>query len=179
MLLRAVDRLHRDCVAGVRTPRSVLIIVTPLRRFAIFVLIAAAALLGASGANAKEPSFQTTVCGRSLSAPTKRACLRFGSRTETAQVLFVSSADAFEVRRRPRPAPFYTVTIRSRDANGRYEWSFLYVPSRDLMRNTAFVGLAGPDNRRPYWRTVPLLVTVAFETLSKKLRPFPAPRRWG
>jgi hypothetical protein len=81
------------------------------------------------------------------------------------------------MRSRPRPAPFYTVTFRYRE-NSRWNWSFLYVPSRGLIRQTTPVGMVKPGVRSVYWRTVPTNVTRAFEALDKRLRPFPALQRW-
>jgi hypothetical protein len=81
------------------------------------------------------------------------------------------------MRSRPRPAPFYTVTVRGRD-HPEWDWSFLFVPSRGLIRFMAPVGIVTPGKRDVYWRMVPTNVTRAFEPLSKRIRPFPAPRRW-
>jgi hypothetical protein len=149
-----------------------------VNRLAIVVAIGAAVLLGASAVSAKEPP-QTTVCGRSLSAPTERTCLHLGWGDQSAQQLVGSSGEPFHMRSRPRPAPFYTVVVLYRE-NGHWnwDWSFLYVPSRGLIRQTTSVGMVTPGRRSVYWRTVPTNVTRAFETLSKRLRPFPAPRRW-
>jgi hypothetical protein len=134
------------------------------------------ALLGASGADAKEPP-QTAVCGRSLGLPTERACLHLDWRDQIAGQLVGSIGEPFHMRSRPRPAPFYTVTFRYRE-DRRWNWSFLYVPSRGLIRQTTPVGMVNPGARSVYWRTVPSDVTRAFRTLSKRLGPFPAPRRW-
>jgi hypothetical protein len=142
-------------------------------------VVFATALLGAPGADAGQPSPQTTVCGKSLRVPTKRACLRLDGRGQSAQIIVASLADPFEKRSRPRPAPFYSVTVRFPDPHRQRQWSFLYVPARGLVRNMASIGIIGPDSLMPYWRDAPLLVTVAFETLSKRLHPFPAPRRWS
>jgi hypothetical protein len=145
-----------------------------VNRLAIPVVLAAA-LLGTSAASAKEPP-QTAVCGRSLSLPTERACLHLKDRDELGYQL-ADMGEPFELRSRPRPAPFYTVTFRYRE-DRHWNWSFLYVPSRGLIRQTTSVGMVIPGTRDVYWRTAPTNVTRAFETLSKRLRPFPAPRRW-
>ena len=102
-----------------------------MRRFAIPVVLAAA-LLGTSAASAKEPP-QTAVCGRSLSLPTERACLHLNWGDPLAGLLAGSIGEPFHLRPRPRPAPFYTVTFRYRE-DRRWNWSFVYVPSRDLIR---------------------------------------------
>ncbi len=146
-----------------------------MNRLAITFVLAAAPL-GTSVAGAKEPP-QTEVCGRSLSLPTERVCLRLDSRDQIAAQLAGSIGEAFQMRPRPRPAPFYAVTFRYREES-RWNWSFLYVPSRGLIRQTTSVGMVTPGKRDTYWRTVPTNVTRAFETLSKRLRPFLAPRRW-
>jgi hypothetical protein len=138
-------------------------------------VVLAAALLGASAAGAKEPP-QTAVCGRSLSLPAERACLHLDDRDQLGYLL-ADMGEPFAMRSRPRPAPFYTVTFRYRE-DRRWNWSFLYVPSRGLIRQTTPVGMVRPGRRDTYWRTVPTNVTRALETLSKRLRPFPAPRRW-
>jgi hypothetical protein len=140
------------------------------------VTLGAAALLGTSAASAKEPP-QTTVCGRSLTLPTERACLHLDWRDQIAQQLVGSIGEPFHLRSRPRPAAFYTVTVRYRE-DRRWNWSFLYVPSRGLIRQTTPVGMVSRATRSVYWRTVPTNVTRAFATLSKRLRPFPAPRGW-
>jgi len=132
-------------------------------------------LLGASAASAKEPP-QTTVCGRSVRLPTDRMCLRLNWRDRAARLLVGSVGQPFQMRSRPRPAPFYTVTVRFPDS--RWDWWFLYVPTRGLIRQTTSVGIAGRGSRSVYWQTVPTNVQTAFDTLSKRLRPFPAPRRW-
>jgi hypothetical protein len=137
-------------------------------RVAIPVLLAAA-LLSAPAASAKEPP-QTVVCGRSL-------CLHLDWGGQIAPQLAGSIGEAFQMRIRPRPAPFYTVTFRYREDRS-WDWSLLYVPSRDVIRQTTSVGMVTPGVRGVYWRTVPTNVTRGFETLSKRLRPFPAPRRW-
>jgi hypothetical protein len=146
-----------------------------VNRLAIPVVLAVA-LLGTSAASAKEPP-QTAVCGRSLSLPTERACLHLDWGNQTASLLAGSIGEPFHMRSRPRPAPFYTVTFRYRE-DRRWNWSFLYVPSRGLIRQTTPVGMVMPHRRDVYWRTVPTNVTTAFEMLSKRLRPFPAPRGW-
>jgi hypothetical protein len=134
------------------------------------------ALLGASAASAKEPP-QTAICGRSLSLPTERACLHLDWGDQIAHLLVGSIGEPFHMRSRPRPAPFYAVTFRYRE-DSRWNWSFLYVPARDVIRQTTPVGMINTGTRSVYWRTVPSDVTRAFETLSKRLRPFAAPRRW-
>jgi hypothetical protein len=148
-----------------------------VKRFAITIALAAV-LLGAPTANAKEPP-QTAVCGRSIvglsSLPTERACLKLSDRDEVVYQL-LDQGEPFALRSRPRPAPFYTVTFQFREGR-RWNWSFLYVPSRGLMRVTTSVGTV-TDARDVYWRTAPATVVEAFEALSKQLRPFPAPRRW-
>jgi hypothetical protein len=146
-----------------------------VNRLAISALLAAA-LLGASAASAKEPP-QTAVCGRSASLPTERACLNLDWRNQIAQLLVGSIGEPFHMRSRPQPAPFYSVTVRNRDRH-EWDWSFLYVPSRGLIRFTSPVGMVNPGTRSIYWRTVPTNVTRAFEKLSKRLRPLSAPRRW-
>ena len=135
-----------------------------------------AVFVAASGASAKGPG-EAVVCGRSLSVPEERACLHLDQRDEIAAWLIGSISEPFHMRSRPRPAPFYTVEIRSRDHRG-WNWSFVYVPSRRVIRHTTPLGMIYPRTRSVYWRTVPTDVTRAFETLSKRLRPFPAPRRW-
>jgi hypothetical protein len=148
-----------------------------VNRIAITVVLAAA-LLGASAASAKEPP-QTAVCGRSIvglsDQPTGRACLQFSGRDEVIYQL-LDQGEPFALRARPRPAPFYTVTFRFTEGR-RWNWSFLYVPSRRLMRVTTSIGTV-TNARDVYWRTAPKTVTEAFEVLRKQLRPFPAPRRW-
>jgi hypothetical protein len=146
-----------------------------LNRFAIPVVVGAA-LLGASGAGAKEGP-QTAACGTSRSAPRAPACLHLDGRDQIAQQLNASIGEPFHLRSRPRPAPFYIVTVRYR-RDSRWSWSFLYVPSRALIRQTTSVGMVHPGTRDVYWRTAPTSVTRAFKTLSKRLRPFPTPRRW-
>jgi hypothetical protein len=150
---------------------------TLVNRLAIPVALAGA-LLGTSAASAKEPP-QTTVCGRSLSMPTERACLHLNDLNDRDEIRYqlADSGEPFELRSRPRPAPFYTVTFRYRE-DRRWNWWFLYVPSRGLIRQTTSVGMVTPGSRDTYWRTAPTNVTRAFETLSKRFRPFPAPRRW-
>jgi hypothetical protein len=141
-------------------------------------VVLAAVLLGASAASAKEPP-QTAVSGRSIvglsDLPTERACLKLSDRDEVVYQL-LDQGEPFALRSRPRPAPFYTVTFRFTEGR-RWNWSFLYVPSRRLMRVTTSVGTV-TDARDVYWRTAPATVAEAFEVLSKQLRPFPAPRRW-
>jgi hypothetical protein len=88
----------------------------------------------------------------------------------------LDQGEPFALRSRPRPAPFYTVTFQFTERR-RWNWSFLYVPSRRLMRVTTSVGTV-TDARDVYWRTAPATVAEAFEVLSKQLRSFPAPRRW-
>lgn len=146
-----------------------------MNRFAIPAVLAAA-LLGTSAASAKEPP-QTAVCGRSLSLPTERACLHLAWDDLAYQL--ADRGEPFHMRSRPRPAPFYTITFRYSE-DRRWNWSFLYVPSRGLVRQTNPVGMVTVTRgvRATYWRTVPTNVTRAFVTLSKRLRPFPAPRRW-
>lgn len=146
-----------------------------MSRLAIPAVIVAA-LLGASAAGAKEPP-QTVVCGRSPSVGTERRCLHLDWQSRVAQLLIGSVGEPFHMRSRPKPAPFYTVTVRGRD-RAEWGWSFLYVPSGRLIRFTTPVGMVTPGARSVYWRTVPSSVTTAFETLSKRLRPLPAPRHW-
>jgi hypothetical protein len=88
----------------------------------------------------------------------------------------LDQGEPFALRSRPRPAPFYSVTFQFTEGR-RWNWSFLYVPSRGLMRVTTSVGTVS-GARDIYWRTAPKAVTEAFQALSKQLRPFPAPRRW-
>jgi hypothetical protein len=149
----------------------------PVNRIAITVVLAAV-MLGASAANAKEPP-QTAVCGRSIvglsNLPTERACLKLSDRDEVVYQL-LDQGEPFALRSRPRPAPFYSVTFQFTEGR-RWNWSFLYVPSRGLMRVTTSVGTVS-GARDIYWRTAPKAVTEAFQALSKQLRPFPAPRRW-
>jgi hypothetical protein len=148
-----------------------------VNRIAITVVLAAV-MLGASAANAKEPP-QTAVCGRSIvglsNLPTERACLKLSDRDEVVYQL-LDQGEPFALRSRPRPAPFYSVTFQFTEGR-RWNWSFLYVPSRGLMRVTTSVGTVS-GARDIYWRTAPKAVTEAFQALSKQLRPFPAPRRW-
>jgi hypothetical protein len=103
----------------------------PVNRIAITVVLAAV-MLGASAANAKEPP-QTAVCGRSIvglsNLPTERACLKLSDRDEVVHQL-LDQGEPFALRSRPRPAPFYTVTFQFTERR-RWNWSFLYVPSRE------------------------------------------------
>jgi hypothetical protein len=152
-----------------------------VNRLAIPVVLAVA-LLGTSAASAKEPP-QTTVCGSSVIGSSgllrpRRVCLLLNDGNDPSEIryLLADSGEPFELRSRPRPAPFYTVTFRYRE-DRRWNWSFLYVPSRGLIRQTTSVGMV-TGTRDVYWRTVPTNVTSAFGTLSKRLRPFPAPRTW-
>ena len=142
-----------------------------MNRLAIVFALGAAALLGASAASAKGPS-QTAVCGKSLDLPTSRACLVIPDSNELVYQL-LDQSESFSLAGRPRPAPFYKVAFRVPEPGGsRWNWSYLYVPSRGLIRVTTSGGLS------TYWRSAPTTVTQAFETLSKRLRPFSAPRRW-
>jgi hypothetical protein len=102
-----------------------------VNRIAITVVLAAV-MLGASAANAKEPP-RTAVCGRSIvglsNLPTERACLKLSDRDEVVHQL-LDQGEPFALRSRPRPAPFYTVTFQFTERR-RWNWSFLYVPSRE------------------------------------------------
>jgi hypothetical protein len=143
----------------------------------LFIVVAVSvALLGATAARAKEPP-QTIVRGRSLATPTKRTCLHLNHRGLLAAQINGSIGEPFHGSSKPRPAPFYVVMVRYQE-NHDWDWSFLYVPSRGLIRHTTSVGMVTPGTRDVYWRTAPTSVARAFETLSKRLRPFPAPRSW-
>lgn len=96
-----------------------------MKRLATLVVVGAA-FLGASAVNAKEPP-QTAVCGKSLGAPKERACLHLTERDPIRGMIVGSIGEPFHMRSRPRPAPFYTVTVHYRE-NSRWDWSFLYVP---------------------------------------------------
>ena len=133
-----------------------------MHRIAITVLLAAAALLVATAASAKGPS-RTVVCGKS-------ACLTLNDRDELTYQL-LDQSEPFSLRARPRPTPFYTVAFRF-PGGERWNWSFLYVPSRRMIRVTSSGGLS------VYWRTAPTTVIKAFQPLSAQLKPFSAPRRW-
>jgi hypothetical protein len=147
---------------------------TAVNRIATVGVLAAAALVGAEVASAKGPS-HAKVCGKSLDRPTARACSVLTESNEIFYDLLDQSEPFTLVETRPRPAPFYRVgfAYHHSPAPGEYRWSsYIYVPSRRLMRITMSGG-AGP-----YWRAAPATVMKAFETVSKQLRPFPAPRRW-
>jgi hypothetical protein len=133
-------------------------------------------LLGVPAAGAKEPPTMV-VCGRSLDSSMHRTCLVLDYRNELAQLLNDSRYQPFDVRARPRPAAYYTVRIHFRE-DPRWDWWFLYAPSRKAIRQNTPDGVTEPVGRSVYWRTVPSKVTEAFETLRKRLRPFAAPRRW-
>jgi hypothetical protein len=147
-----------------------------VRRLAIVGTLGAV-LLGVSAAGAKEPP-TTSVCGRSPDSSLHRTCLVFDYSNELAQLLNDSRYQPFAIRARPKPAPYFTVRIHFRE-DQRWDWWFLYVPSRHAIRLNTPDGVAEPVGRSVYWRTEPSKVTQAFATLSKRLRPFPAPRRWG
>jgi len=134
-----------------------------------------AVVLGATAAFAKTPP-ETTVCGRSLSLP-ERTCLKLGWENPLAQQLSEGRGEAFSLRPKPRPGPYYTVRFHFPD-DARWDWWFVYVPSRHVIRESTPNGVTKPMGRSVYWRTVPATVSAAFETLSKRVRPFPAPRRW-
>ena len=136
----------------------------------------AAVLLAVPAAGAKEPP-TTTVCGRSLDSSLHRTCLVLDYRDDLAQLLNDSRHQSFVVRARPKPAPYYTVRIHFRE-DSRWDWWFLYAPARKAIRQNTPDGVTEPVGRSVYWQTVPSKVTEAFERLSKRLRPFPAPRRW-
>jgi hypothetical protein len=110
------------------------------------------------------------VCGKSLDLATQRACLVIPDSNPLVSQL-LGQSEPFSLAARPRPAPFYRVAFRFLGGS-RWNWSYLYVPSRGMIRVTTSGGLS------VYWRTAPTRVTKAFETLSKLLRPFHAPRRW-
>jgi hypothetical protein len=122
---------------------------------ATFVL---AALSVSAAAKAKDP-FQAVVCGQSR-------CLTF-TEDDPLMARLVSSSSFFMLLTAPRPAPFYKVTV-----GGHYGWSYLYVPSRRLVRVTNS-GLRGG-----YWRSAPSSVIRAFRTIARDLRPFPPSPRW-
>jgi hypothetical protein len=149
-------------------------LVTPVP---IIGALVATVLLAASAATAKEaPS--AVVCGMSFGRPAERLCLSLDKRDRLRSLIEGSINDPFEMRTRPRPAPFYTVTFRYRE-DSRWNWSLIYVPSRRLIRETTPVGMVTPGKRSVYWRSVPMGVTTAFRTLDERIRPFPGPRRWG
>ncbi len=75
-----------------------------------------------------------------------------------------------------RPALYYTVTFRFPEGN-RWNWSFLYVPSRAVVRVTSSVGTV-TGTRTVYWRRSPTSVIAAFDVLGQRLRPLPVARRW-
>ncbi len=128
------------------------------RLVVITAALVAAGSLAVTAASAKGPSL-AVVCG-------KFRCITFTEADEMMSRLVVND-QVFYLRGQPRPAPFYTVVI-----SGHYPWSFVYVPSRRLMR----VRVSG--DRTGYWRTAPAPVIRAFKILSRELRPFPASPRW-
>jgi hypothetical protein len=136
-----------------------------MKRLPIAIAIAFA-LLSASVASAKG-SLQTLVCGRSPDPPTSRACLII-AKDKTVRALLVQSEGSVR-RSPPRPAPFYTVTFLF--PGGRpWRSAYLYVPSRGMIR----VASGGSIS----WRSASTTVTTAFHRLSKRIRPFVAPRHW-
>src|SRR5919205_242363 len=113
--------------------------------------LVSAVLLGVPAAVAKEPP-TTIVCGRPLDSSLHRTCLVLDYRDERAQLLNDSRYQPFAVRSRPKPGPYYTVRIHfSEDA--RWDWWFLYVPSRQVLRFNTPDGVTEPVGRSAYWRT--------------------------
>jgi hypothetical protein len=72
----------------------------------------------------------------------------------------------------PSPAPYYTVTFRFPKSGRQYDWSYLYVPSRRMVRITSSGG------ESVYWRTAPQPVQQAFATIGKSMKPYRRPSRW-
>jgi hypothetical protein len=134
----------------------------PVQRALVRLLLLATFVLAALSlsvvAKAKDP-FQAVVCGQSR-------CLTF-TEDNPLMARLVASTSFFTLLRAARPAPFYKVTV-----GGRYGWSYIYVPSRRLVRVTNS-GLRGG-----YWRSAPSSVIRAFRIVGRGLRPFPPSPRW-
>lgn len=127
------------------------------------LLIVVALLLTATAASAKGPG-RAIVCGRG-------ACLTFTDRDVLLSQL-VDNSGPFGLASAPRPAAFYTATFRFPGENSQYDWSYLYVPSRRMVRITSSGG------ESVYWRSASSPVRQAFATIAQRLRPFRAVRRW-
>jgi hypothetical protein len=134
----------------------------------VAVLVASVlSLLSVASAGAAGPS-QALVCGRSLEAAGDNAC---GVTTDKRFVLrLLDRSLGVKPLAAPRPAPFYRVRFLSATGK-RWKLSYLYVPSRAMIRMTTAGGV--------YWGKAPKAVVAAFESvITLRLRPFAVPRRW-
>jgi hypothetical protein len=130
------------------------------------ILALATAVVVTGSAGAKGPDL-ASICGASR-------CVALHGDIKVWSLLEWSFTP-FSVLDAPKPAPYYSITIR--------DWGkLLYVPSRSSIRiwqgPHALGNFPQDSSSAPYWRTLPQSTRPLFAKLVRGLEPRSAPKRW-
>ena len=125
------------------------------------LVVALAVLALAAAAEAKGPG-TARVCGSS-------GCITVRNLGTIDGMTALSGP--FQLADAPRPVPFYTVAL-SDPPPSTFRWSFVYAPSRHLLRISDGV-------TPPYWRRAPTVVARTLARLTRGLEPYPRSRGWN